>query len=88
MTIWERSEVLLDGIRGLARAIDAIDSRVRVQSLEGVVVAEAGGGVGLGGEAVIVEESGEGGEDEEEDHGMQLDVESPDTVIAVDRRLG
>jgi len=74
LTIWERSDVLLEGVRGLARAVDAIDPRIRIPPLEEVAIArEVGGGL---------EDVAEGEEDEE--HGMQMDVESPDTIVAVD----
>ncbi|KUJ17726.1 alpha/beta-hydrolase [Mollisia scopiformis] len=76
LTIWERSEVLVAGIRRLARAMDALDARFRVRPLDEVVVAPDDG--------VIVEEREIEEEDEEEGHGMQMDVESPDTIVAVD----
>ena len=74
---WERTDVLITGIRGLAREIDLLDSRLRVKPLEQVVIAE---------EEVIpegVEEAEAAEEHQEGEHGMQLDVESPDTVVAV-----
>ncbi|KAE8446173.1 hypothetical protein EG329_012398 [Mollisiaceae sp. DMI_Dod_QoI] len=76
LTIWERSDVLLAGIRGLAGAMDALDPafRIHVRTLEGVVVPRDERQV------PVVEESRE----EEEGHGMQLDVESPDTIVAAD----
>jgi len=67
---WERSNVLISGIRGLANAIEAVDHRLKTRPLEEVVVF---------GEEAIPEEAG----DDDEGHGMQLDVESPDTVVAL-----
>jgi hypothetical protein len=67
---WERSDILISGIRGLAKAIEAVD-RLKAHPLEEVVVL---------GEEAIPEETGE---DDDEGHGMQLDVESPDTVVAL-----
>ena len=72
---WERTDVLVAGIRGLAREIDLLDSRLRVKPLDQVVIAE---------EEVIPEGVEEAEAVEGGDHGMQLDVESPDTVVAVD----
>jgi hypothetical protein len=68
---WERSDVLVSGIRGLAKAIEAVDDRLKAHLLEEVVVL---------GEEAIPEETGD---DDDEGHGMQLDVESPDTVVAL-----
>jgi pimeloyl-ACP methyl ester carboxylesterase len=61
---WERAEVLIAGIRGLARAIEAVDGRLKARPLEEVVVL---------GEEAIPEETG----DNSETHSIQLDVESP-----------
>ena len=72
---WERTDVLVAGIRGLAREIDLLDSRLKVKPLDQVVVAE---------EEVIPEGTEEAEAVEEGEDGMQLDVESPDTVVAVD----
>jgi len=58
---WERPDVLIAGIRGLAKAIGAVDGRLKAKPLEEVVVL---------GEEAIPEESG----DSSEPHGMQLDV--------------
>ncbi|PMD37453.1 alpha/beta-hydrolase [Hyaloscypha variabilis F] len=72
---WERTDVLIAGIRGLAREIDLLDGRLKAKPLEQVVIAV---------EEVIPEEAGEAEVVGEGDHGMQMDVESPDTVVAVD----
>lgn len=68
LVAWERTEVVVEGIRGLAREVHSLDGRLKLAALEEVVV---GGGT-------ILEEG------EDEDHGLELDVESPDTVVAVD----
>jgi hypothetical protein len=76
LSSWERSDVLIAGIRGLARETDLLDRRLRVQPLDQVVVAEE----------AVPEEAAEVGVEvaEEGNHGMQLDIESADTVVAVD----
>lgn len=66
LVVWERADVLLDGIRGLARELVALDARLRVRPLEQVVVAERD-------QDALDEECS-----------LQLDVESPDTVVAYD----
>jgi hypothetical protein len=71
---WERTDVLIAGIGGLAREIDLLDNRLRVKPLDLVIIAE---------EEAMSEEAEEDAPVEEGDHGMQLDVESPDTVVAV-----
>lgn len=73
LAIWERTDVLVAGIRGLARVIDALDERIKIRALEEVVVASAA----EGGETVVMEDAG---------HEMQMDVESPDTIVASDFR--
>jgi hypothetical protein len=70
LAIWERTDVLVDGIRGLAKAIDGVYGRPKIMALEEVVVAD---------EEAVMEEP----ERDESLHGLQLDVESPDTVVAV-----
>lgn len=70
---WERSDVLLAGIKGLAKAIGAIDPRLKARPLEEVVVL---------GENAIPEEPDQPGGNFEDD-GMQMEVESPDTVVAL-----
>jgi hypothetical protein len=72
---WERTDVLVAGIRGLAREIDLLDGRLKAKPLEQVVIAV---------EDVRPEEAWEAEVVGEGDHGMQMDVESPDTVVAVD----
>jgi hypothetical protein len=66
---WERTEAIVEGIRGLAEELLKIDARLAVGRLEEVVVDEN----------VIAEE-----EEEEalaDVSGERLDVESPDTVV-------
>jgi hypothetical protein len=62
---WERKEAIIEGIRGLTEEILKTDSRLGLRRLEEVIVDDN----------VIAEE----GQDEES--GLQLEVESPDTVI-------
>ncbi|KAJ8061787.1 hypothetical protein OCU04_009582 [Sclerotinia nivalis] len=64
---WERPDVIFEGIRGLAKEVLRLDDKVQLRRLEGVVV---------DGEL----EHGENRDDN--GHGMQLDVESPDTIVA------
>jgi hypothetical protein len=64
---WEQQGVVVEGVRGLAEALKKVDARLRITELESVVVES---------EETIVEE-------DEEGDGLQLDVESPDTVVAV-----
>jgi hypothetical protein len=86
LVVWERGDVLVDGVRGLAREVERLDPRLKVRELDAVVV--------HGGETILEEAEGEGevqggGEHvQEQEHGMQLDVESPDTVVAVDMSSG
>ncbi|KAF7923138.1 uncharacterized protein EAE98_007843 [Botrytis deweyae] len=60
---WERSNVIFEGIRGLAKEVIRLDDKIQLRRLERVVV---DGGL----------------EHLESSHGMQLDVESPDTIVA------
>ncbi|KAK6596718.1 epoxide hydrolase [Botrytis cinerea] len=60
---WERSNVIFEGIRGLANEAIRLDDKIQLRRLEGVVVDR-------------------GLEHLESSHGMQLDVESPDTIVA------
>jgi hypothetical protein len=62
---WERKDAIIEGIRGLSEQILKTDSRLAVGRLEEVVVDEN----------IITEE------EEEAAPGLQLEVESPDTVI-------
>ncbi|CZS89543.1 related to epoxide hydrolase [Rhynchosporium graminicola] len=81
IAVWERVDVLVDGIRGLAREVEKLDPRLRIAPLEGIVVFEE----------PILEES-EGDRDsidysvDESEHGMQTEVESPDTIVAISPR--
>jgi hypothetical protein len=68
LVTWERESVVVEGVRGLATAIAKADARLRIGELESVVVD------GAVGEAIV---------EEGEEHGVQLDVESPVTVVAV-----
>ncbi len=68
----ERVDVLVEGIRGLSREVDALDGRLRIAALDDIVIFE--------------EPIPETPEDEAGGHGMQLDVESPDTVVNVNLR--
>lgn len=70
LVAWERANVVVAGIRGLAKELERIDGRLKAKSLEEVVIDET------------IHEVDE--EASMSDHGMQLDVESPDTVVAVE----
>jgi hypothetical protein len=71
--VWERSSTLVDGIRGLASAVKGVDRRLEVRELEGVVVDDVASGDG-------------GGEEERESVlDIQLDIDSPDTTVAVQK---
>lgn len=91
---WESVDVLIEGIRALAREVERIDPRLRIRALEIVVfevpIIEADVEDESERERESVDYSAWSGEGEEEEggegHGMQLDVESPDTVVAVDMR--
>ena len=63
---WERKEAVIEGIRGLSEAVLKTDSRLAIGRLEEVVE----------GDDIIAEE------EEERPPGSQLEVESPDAVIA------
>ncbi|TVY41474.1 hypothetical protein LSUB1_G002600, partial [Lachnellula subtilissima] len=69
---WERPGVLVAGIRGLVKAIQAVDPRLKARPLEELVVS---GGEAISEKAETVDGS--------ESYGLQLDVESPDTVVAL-----
>lgn len=111
LPIWERPQILLDGIRGLASAVTHLDGRLATPALQSVVVhaVESEQREPVGAEIVTVVEVGEFDEEgegesegvrkgrgegegdvdgeggiEEQGEVAQLDVESPDTVIAVD----
>lgn len=92
---WESVDVLIEGIRGLAREVERVDPRLRIRALEEIVVfdepiIEADVEDESERERESVDYSAWSGEGESEEggegHGMQLDVESPDTVVAVDMR--
>lgn len=70
LTAWERTEVIVAGIRGLAKEIRMSDSRLKANVVEEIAVS---------GDELISEEN----DREEGDHGLQLDVESPNTVVAL-----
>jgi hypothetical protein len=71
---WERTDVVVAGIRGLAREIELRDGRLKVKGLDGVSV----------GPIVEVDEESSLVSEERDEHGLQLDVESQDTVVAVE----
>lgn len=75
LVAWERGDVVVQGVRGLASAVAKLDSRLRIGELEEVVIADAA-------EAILeeVEPEPEVGDE----HRMQIEVESPDTVVAVE----
>ncbi|KAH8591047.1 Alpha/Beta hydrolase protein [Bisporella sp. PMI_857] len=64
LIVWERPEVVVAGIRGLAREVLRLDGRLTAKVLETVVVSTP----------------------EAEEQGIQLDVETPDTIVAGDSR--
>lgn len=70
LVAWERIDVIVSGIQGLAREVAARDGRLKLVPLERVVVDG--------------EEDGDLTEEFDEESSLQLDVESPDTVVAVD----
>jgi len=72
LVAWERADILVQGIQELAREIELLDSRLKEKVLEQVVV---------DGPEPIAEATEA---QEVERLGLQLDVESPDTVVAVD----
>jgi hypothetical protein len=74
LVAWEREDVVVEGVRGLATAVTKLDARLRIEELDQVVVDDAA-------EAIL--ENVEPEPELDDDHGMQLDVESPDTVIAL-----
>jgi hypothetical protein len=76
LVAWERGDVVIEGVRGLATAVAKLDSRLRIEDLEEVVIS------GDAAEAILeeVEPEPEVGDE----HGMQVEVESPDTVVAVE----
>jgi hypothetical protein len=63
---YEYADVVVDGVRGLARGVDAVDGRLKLARLEGVVV----GGEANGDEEHVSDESF-----------VQWDTESPSTVV-------
>ncbi|KAH8649633.1 Alpha/Beta hydrolase protein [Tricladium varicosporioides] len=69
LTAWERTEIVVAGIRGLAKEVQMSDSRLKAKVVEEIAVS---------GDELISEEN-----DREVNHGLQLDVESPDTVVAL-----
>ncbi|KAB8292292.1 hypothetical protein EYC80_008034 [Monilinia laxa] len=64
---WERSGVIFEGVRGLAKEAIRLDDKIQLRRLE-VAVVDGGSG-----RREIEDDNG---------HGMQLDVESPDTIVA------
>lgn len=74
LVMLERTDLVVSGIKGLAKEVAERDGRLMIKTLDEVVVGTA--------EHTILEV------DEEtslvSEHGMQLDVETPDTVVAVE----
>ena len=68
--------MVVEGVRGLAKAVARVDPRLTIKELEEVIVAADV-------EETILEQVEPEQEGEEDEYGLQLDVESPDTVIAV-----
>ncbi|CZT05973.1 related to epoxide hydrolase [Rhynchosporium agropyri] len=81
IAVWERVDVLVNGIRGLAREVEKLDPRLRIAPLEGIVVFE---------EPILEEREGDRDSIDysvdESEHGMQTEVESPDTIVAISPR--
>jgi hypothetical protein len=71
---WERPDVLVAGIRGLAREVEFLDGRLKVKPFAQVISAEE---ETIPGDASEVEDAEDGS------YGMELDVESPSTVVGV-----
>lgn len=69
---YERTEVVVEGIRDLARAVKEVDGRLNLAGLERVVVHN--------GDQEVIEEEETG-----EESFVQWDAESPSTVVAVSR---
>lgn len=69
---WERVDVVVAGVRGLAKEVGYIDPRLRSRRLEDVFVSG----------------SDYNPDDDESGHEIQLDVESPDTVVNLDMNQG
>lgn len=76
LVAWERGNVVVEGVRGLARAVGRVDSRLQIGELEEVVI-------DVGAEDAILEEV-EPEPELENYHGLQLDAESPNTVVAAE----
>jgi hypothetical protein len=82
LAAWERTECVVEGIRGLAKELGKLDARFlptpATEVLTTVIVGDTIAEVDEEGDGVLVGHShGEGG-----DGGMQLDVASPDTIVA------
>lgn len=71
---WERVDVVLAGVRGLAKEIEDIDPRLRSRRLEDVVVSGS--------------DYNPDDDEDDESHEIQLDVESPDTVVNLNTNQG
>lgn len=69
LVAFERAEVVVEGVRELARGVKNVDGRLRLSGLESVVV-------GTGNVTTIIEE-----EHEDREELGQWEVESPDTVV-------
>jgi hypothetical protein len=73
LVVWERGDVVVDGIRGLANEVEKLDGRLKIRGLEEVVVSPS---------------RNEEIPENENDGAMQLDVESPDTIVASNEQNG
>lgn len=83
LLVLEKNDVLVEGIRGLAREVERVDSRLKVQALQEVVVAPVEEPIR---EEVELMTESEFDEYEESADGLQLEAESPDTVVAAPTR--
>lgn len=91
-----KHDIMLEGIRGLTEAVRKLDGRLAVQALEQVVVHVDVGEEEVDDGAVVevrelssvdLDEDWDSVIEEEEEEGvMQLDVESPDTVVGLGER--
>ena len=76
LVAWEREAIVVDGVRGLAAAMAKLDTRLSIGELEEVIIGEAA-------EDAILEEV-ELEPNTEDDHALQVEVDSPDTVVAIE----
>ncbi|RDL40941.1 uncharacterized protein BP5553_00920 [Venustampulla echinocandica] len=72
LAAWERTDIIVGGIRALAKELQGIDARLKTRPLEEY--------------AMDSEDESDWGQtiaDSDKDYGLQLDVESPDTVVQI-----